>query len=225
MHQTTRHLMTAVIAPLLLFTLPVAAATFTENVTINPNTGVVTGQPGQPILLFPTVNLPTAVTLNTGDELILSVTFSGGEAIQVTKDATIPNQNGIQVVVSPLLGMGPFQTSTLTLTGVLGSTNTNSASETTLCNCLVGDITNSTGVDLTDSVFTFTGFKLDTTLLPSPDGASTFNASNFYFSVDYADTTVVSQTPLPVALPLFATGLGGLGLLGWRRKRKAQAGV
>jgi hypothetical protein len=31
------------------------------------------------------------------------------------------------------------------------------------------------------------------------------------------------STPLPAALPLFATGLGGLGLLGWRRKRKAQA--
>ena len=30
-------------------------------------------------------------------------------------------------------------------------------------------------------------------------------------------------TPTPAALPLFATGLGGLGLLGWRRKRKAQA--
>jgi hypothetical protein len=30
-------------------------------------------------------------------------------------------------------------------------------------------------------------------------------------------------TPLPAALPLFATGVGGLGLLGWRRKRKAQS--
>lgn len=30
-------------------------------------------------------------------------------------------------------------------------------------------------------------------------------------------------TPLPAALPLFASGLGGLGLLGWRRKKKAQA--
>ena len=31
----------------------------------------------------------------------------------------------------------------------------------------------------------------------------------------------VPEVPLPAALPLFATGLGVLGLLGWRRKRKA----
>ena len=33
----------------------------------------------------------------------------------------------------------------------------------------------------------------------------------------------LTATPLPAALPLFASGLGALGLLGWRRKRKAQA--
>ena len=33
----------------------------------------------------------------------------------------------------------------------------------------------------------------------------------------------LSSTPLPAALPLFATGLGAMGLFGWRRKRKAQA--
>jgi outer membrane lipase/esterase len=32
-----------------------------------------------------------------------------------------------------------------------------------------------------------------------------------------------SETPLPATLPLFASGLGALGLLGWRRKRKAAA--
>jgi hypothetical protein len=32
-----------------------------------------------------------------------------------------------------------------------------------------------------------------------------------------------STTPLPAALPLFATGLGGLGVLGWRRKKKSAA--
>jgi hypothetical protein len=33
----------------------------------------------------------------------------------------------------------------------------------------------------------------------------------------------VSATPLPAALPLFATGFGALGLLGWRKKRKVLA--
>jgi len=32
-------------------------------------------------------------------------------------------------------------------------------------------------------------------------------------------------TPLPATLPLFASGLGALGLLGWRRKRKASAAI
>jgi hypothetical protein len=39
---------------------------------------------------------------------------------------------------------------------------------------------------------------------------------------DQSFTLEIGQTPLPAALPLFATGVGGLGLLGWRRKRKAQ---
>jgi len=33
---------------------------------------------------------------------------------------------------------------------------------------------------------------------------------------------IATATPLPAALPLFAAGLGAMGLLGWRRKRKAQ---
>jgi hypothetical protein len=41
--------------------------------------------------------------------------------------------------------------------------------------------------------------------------------------VTFESVNGVIATPLPGALPLFATGLGTLGLLGWRRKRKQLA--
>jgi hypothetical protein len=37
------------------------------------------------------------------------------------------------------------------------------------------------------------------------------------------DNVTISETPIPATLPLFATGLGAFGLLGWRRKRKNAA--
>jgi hypothetical protein len=40
--------------------------------------------------------------------------------------------------------------------------------------------------------------------------------------IDLVDVDSLA-TPLPAALPLFAGGLGVIGLLQWRRKRKAQA--
>lgn len=42
-------------------------------------------------------------------------------------------------------------------------------------------------------------------------------------SLEGAVTFDIATTPLPAALPLFAGGLGALGLLGWRRKRKVAA--
>ena len=62
------------------------------------------------------------------------------------------------------------------------------------------------------------------------DGSPTFTGYSDNFSgggknVGYlgVGTLTSVETPLPAALPLFATGLGALGLLGWRRKRKSAA--
>jgi hypothetical protein len=48
-------------------------------------------------------------------------------------------------------------------------------------------------------------------------------ASDYAFDATVTNTFLQIAAPLPGALPLFATGIGALGLLGWRRKRKAQA--
>ena len=63
-----------------------------------------------------------------------------------------------------------------------------------------------------------------------PIGHVRFTSVSATFDVDLAHSSVVvgnsfilPGSPLPSALPLFATGLGALGLLGWRRKRKNAA--
>lgn len=66
----------------------------------------------------------------------------------------------------------------------------------------------------------FTGQYLATGGISTGTG-TTFNlaVNNRFISTE----NVIGETPIPAALPLFATGLGMVGLLGWRRKRKARA--
>ena len=50
----------------------------------------------------------------------------------------------------------------------------------------------------------------------------TVNAPDSFVSNNiFAPPGAVGATPVPAALPLFVTGLGTLGMLGWRRRRKA----
>jgi hypothetical protein len=49
-----------------------------------------------------------------------------------------------------------------------------------------------------------------------PDGLS----GSSYIGLDNVSVTFVSGTPLPAALPLFATGLSVMGLFGWRRRKR-----
>jgi hypothetical protein len=58
-----------------------------------------------------------------------------------------------------------------------------------------------------------------------PGPPSNFSGPIFAFGdavqVGTWEVTLHDATPLPAALPLFATGLGSSGLLGWRRKKKS----
>jgi hypothetical protein len=51
------------------------------------------------------------------------------------------------------------------------------------------------------------------------NGAFEEGAVNPFATNDLEFPPTVPQTPIPAALPLFATGLGAMGLFGWRRKR------
>jgi hypothetical protein len=86
--------------------------------------------------------------------------------------------------------------------------------------------------DVTGGVVSFANFDVT-------DISSAFELSLIYFPggdhlgdiQDVAGATLlrgrltIEQTPLPAALPLFATGLGAMGLFGWRRKRKNAAAL
>ena len=63
---------------------------------------------------------------------------------------------------------------------------------------------------------TFIGFE---DLSQAQGGDFDYNDDSFVFT----NVALVSETPLPAALPLFAGGAGLLGFLGWRRKRTVRS--
>ena len=65
-----------------------------------------------------------------------------------------------------------------------------------------------------NSVPAFSNFYYASVLSPS----SIFEANNGSVHVDVAS---VASTPVPAGLPLFISALGGLGVLGWRRRNVA----
>jgi hypothetical protein len=57
----------------------------------------------------------------------------------------------------------------------------------------------------------------------SVDAFVTWDPPVSALALTYTYTPAISGTPLPAALPLFATGLAGLGFTTWRSRRKGKA--
>jgi hypothetical protein len=73
------------------------------------------------------------------------------------------------------------------------------------------------GAPATNGYITFSSPGLTVASLMLGSTGVAFELDNVFGVV----TSLASTTPLPATLPLFATGLGALGLMGWRRRRKA----
>jgi hypothetical protein len=88
------------------------------------------------------------------------------------------------------------------------------------------DVLNSSGAIVAFLATGVAGAPYDPRGLFFPDSTDLWvnNADPGIFQAESSDFTPGSPvTPVPTALPLFATGLGAMGLLGWRRKRKGAA--
>lgn len=78
---------------------------------------------------------------------------------------------------------------------------------------------NFVGACCSDPLFSFTALTTDVYTIGVARFSWTFDTADYEVRAT-GSTVSASAVPLPAALPLFGSGLGVLGLLGWHRKRK-----
>jgi len=187
-----------------------------------------------PLVSSPAANATTVSIVNQdttvlpGSSVVTAAASSTGDFIQSTT-GTVTNSR-----VSPF-GDTTSAYSVLSSTGAAGSATYNFAPGTTSLSFLWGspDSYNSvmffsgiggtgtllatfTGSDLTPSNPHF-GFDLVTFLAAGGSFASVVLADSGQAAFEYAN---LAAAPLPAALPLYAAGVGVIGLLARRRKRR-----
>jgi hypothetical protein len=230
----------ATVSALMLFSInATSAATYTVDIKYNLLDGTLF--PPSVFQEFESHDIPVSLpTLSAGDVINTTINFTRGLALtlndtnpfnfgrQMLGAIFLPNNSAGGIVsVSSQLSLLKAHGDILTPGVVTGRSD---------CATCVAAVVNQ---NFTDTSFSFRGLNIVTTILNilQPFGSDrmhfqvfageieiTHGASSNPVSLSAASPLAVSDpivTPLPAALPLFATGLGALGLFGWMRKRKA----
>jgi hypothetical protein len=200
--------------------------------SVDANASVVTSIPGGSVLPFPTVKLITAGPETIAPGVTWSSTFSASAYGWI--NGYNFHSNGIWAGPPPMIGLDSgfgsmtfaFSTSVSAVGGEInwlccdGIGNSNAViSVYDSTHALIESYTLATsGTSNIATPNSFYGFSENSADI------SYFTLSGDFIGIRNELTTLtgpVPSVPLPATLPLFATGLVGLGLLGWRRKKKA----
>jgi len=134
-------------------------------------------------------------------------------------DQSIVDTPGQQLLISGwFAGVG---TDPATVTFKFGNAlSFNQFNQSSFPTALTAHPTTGSGYVFYSAIVTGSGFDTFSILF---DGGNPSRPLDGRVAFDDFSITNVGTTPLPPALPTFATGLGIIGLFSWRRKRKAAA--
>jgi hypothetical protein len=152
------------------------------------------------------------IPIRAPNDLIWAININNTNAFALT-NASISN-----VSITQTAGAAATPVILTTLPISLGTIPANS----TAIGDLAIDFSSASSNSLWDLKANFNADDLTASLFFANLPIQIVEVNGFQFFGPYPGTvTITSPTPLPAALPLFATSLGALGMLGWRRKRKA----
>lgn len=211
-----------VVAAFMLFSVNGAsAATYTIDIDYSLLTGSISPPSAVGSTEFESANIAVNLpTLYAGDVINTTINFTQGLALTVSGSGSqlfngLFTNNSATGIVSNFSQLSLLKAKGDILTPDVVTGNSS-------CATCVGWSINA---NFTDTAFSFRGLTVLTTILSMPQP---FAPDEMHFQVfalpgtiDITHGASGVANPLPPALPLFATGLGLLGLLGWRKKKAA----